>query len=81
MTVEIQPETGRLLQEEIDRGQVHSVDELILVAVEALRERRAAEPRTPPGRKSLYDLLTHPPFAGSELNVERQKEYPRPIDL
>jgi len=35
----------------------------------------------PPPRKKLYDLLTRHPFAGSELNLERQKDYPRPVDL
>ncbi|MDQ2945342.1 MAG: hypothetical protein M3Y27_05270 [Acidobacteriota bacterium] len=84
MTVELKPETERLLQEEIKSGLIHSVDELIVYAVHALREKSeatqsAVSPRKP--RKNLYDLLTQPPFAGSELNLERQKDYPRPVDL
>ena len=84
MTVELKPETERLVQEEIRRGHFHSVDEVIVQGVYALREKShveqaaAAPPRT---RKKLYDLLTQPPFAGSELNLERQKDYPRPVDL
>jgi hypothetical protein len=86
MTVEIKSETERLVREEIQRGHVHSVDELIELAVQALREKHPVEPsvatapsRTP--RKSLYDLLSQPPFAGSGLDWERQKDYPRDIDL
>jgi len=30
---------------------------------------------------NLVDVLGEPPFAGSELNLERQKDYPRSLDL
>ena len=84
MTVELKPETERLVQEEIRRGHFHSVDEVIVQGVYALREKSKVEQSTmtpPRPRKKLYDLLTQPPFAGSELNLERQKDYPRPVDL
>ena len=83
MTVELKPETERLVQEEIRLGRFHSVDEIIVQGVYALREKSNAEQDTAPSRprKRLYDLLTHPPFAGSELNLERQKDYPEPVDL
>jgi hypothetical protein len=49
----------------------------------ALREKSRTEDvisvsRKP--RKNLADILSEPPFAGSELNLERQKDYPRPLD-
>ena len=53
-------------------------------ALAALREKsNVAHAKVTPARprKKLYDLLTQPPFAGSELNLERQKDYPRPVDL
>jgi hypothetical protein len=86
MTVELKPETERLVREEIRRGHVRSVDELIEVAVQTLREKHPIEPSTPDApprrpRKNLYELLSKPPFAGSELDLERQKDYPREIDL
>ena len=84
MTVQLKPETERLVQEEIESGHFRSADELIVQGVLALRERsRTEEPisvsRKP--RKNLADILSEPPFAGSELNLERQKDYPRPLDL
>jgi Arc/MetJ-type ribon-helix-helix transcriptional regulator len=84
MAVRLKPETERLVQEEIEIGGFRSVDELIRQAVLALREKsRDREPisvsRKP--HKSLVDILSEPPFAGSELNLERQKDYPRPLDL
>ena len=81
MTVELKPETERRVQDEIKSGHIHSVDELIVYGVRALREKHQAEPSVLKPRKKLYDLLTQPPFAGSELTIERQKDYPRPIEL
>ncbi len=79
MTVELKPETERLVQEEIQKGRVHSVDELIVRGVRALREELVAG--APKPRKSLYELLSQPPFAGSDLVIEREKDYPRPVSL
>lgn len=78
MTIDIKPETKELVQEEIRRGHFRSVDEIIVEGVNARREKPAAE-ATP--RKRLYDLLTQPPFAGSGLEIEKQKDDPRDIDL
>ena len=82
--LELKPETERLVQEEIESGHFQSVDEVIVQGVYALREKSEAEqaavsPRKP--RKRLYDLLTQPPFAGSELNLERQRDFPRHVNL
>jgi Arc/MetJ-type ribon-helix-helix transcriptional regulator len=83
VTVQLKPETEQLVQEEIRNGHFHSVDELIVQGVRAWREKNRVESNPPPPkpRKRLYDLLTQPPFAGSQLNLERQKDYPRPVDL
>jgi Arc/MetJ-type ribon-helix-helix transcriptional regulator len=81
--VQLKPETEQLVQEEIRSGHFHSVDELIVKGIYAWREKHGVESSAiaPQPRKRLYDLLTQPPFAGSELNLERQKDYPRPVDL
>ena len=86
MTVELKPETERLIQEEIRSGHIHSVDELIVYGVRALREKHhvhepnaAVPPRKP--RKNLADFLMESPFAGSEIDLERQQDHGRPVDL
>jgi hypothetical protein len=43
------------------------------------RNWSAAGPSKP--CKHLVDILSEPPFAGSNLIIERQKDYPRAIDL
>ena len=83
MELEIKPETERLVQDEISRGHFHTVDELIVEGVRAWREKHEADPAAAlkRSRKPLYDLLTQPPFAGSELDLERREDYPRPVNL
>jgi Arc/MetJ-type ribon-helix-helix transcriptional regulator len=79
MAVDLKPETEQLVQEEIEKGHFHSVDELITEGVHAWRAQHGLNSAIE--RKSLFDLLTQPPFAGSDLDLERQRDYPRPIDL
>ena len=83
MTIELKPEQERIVREEIQSGHFRSPDEVLDYAFAALREKSNVTQATIPARprKKLYDLLTQPPFAGSELNLERQKDYPRPVDL
>jgi Arc/MetJ-type ribon-helix-helix transcriptional regulator len=81
MTIEIHtPELERLMQEEIQRGHFEDVDDLLTQALRALRERAVGESLDRP-RKRLIDVLTAAPFAGSELNIQRSKDYARPVDL
>ena len=79
MTIDIQQETQELVQEEIRRGHFRSVDEMIIEGVNAWHEKHTVETVQP--RKHLYDPLTQPPFVGSGLEIERQKDYPGPVDL
>ena len=85
MMVELKPETERLVQEELRSGHVQTVDEIIVCGVQALREKsKTAQAATvPPGkpRKNLADFLIESPFAGSEIDLERQRDYGRPVDL
>jgi Arc/MetJ-type ribon-helix-helix transcriptional regulator len=43
MTVELKPETERLVQEEIKSGHFHTVDDLIVQSVYAWREKHRVE--------------------------------------
>lgn len=79
VAITLKPETERLLREELVRGRFDSADELIAEAVSALREKSRNQSARP--RKSLLEVLSEPPFAGSELNLERQPDLPRSLDL
>jgi hypothetical protein len=51
MTINLKPETERLVQEELQNGHFHSVDEMIVEGVQARREgkplSRKARSKTP----------------------------------
>jgi hypothetical protein len=82
VTLTLKPEIEKNL---LARAQAHgvSLDEYLqeLVAKEASLPE---EPNLQPvhGRfKNLSDLLLSSPFAGSDLDLERIKDYPRSLDL
>jgi Arc/MetJ-type ribon-helix-helix transcriptional regulator len=84
MTIEINPETERLVREEISSGHFRSVDELIVTAVNAWRERNLVSVVEAPLHTkvdNLSDLLLRSPFAGANLNLERSQDYPRPVGI
>jgi Arc/MetJ-type ribon-helix-helix transcriptional regulator len=82
MSIELKPETERLVEEEIRRGHFHSVDELIVEGVHAWREKRRTQPADRPERKqTLSEFLLGSPLAGSDLNLERDKDPGRTIQL
>jgi hypothetical protein len=67
MTIEPTPGDEKLIQERLRGGD------------------SAPVPETPSAskkpRKNLADVLSAPPFGGSELNLERIRDYPRPLNL
>ncbi|HXB67876.1 MAG TPA: hypothetical protein VNY05_06515 [Candidatus Acidoferrales bacterium] len=85
MTIDIKPETERLVREELQRGHFLSVDEIIVEGVQARRERQPQlGPGTghrPPGRKSLAQLFAESPFKGLSLDFERDPDTGRSIEL
>lgn len=81
MTIQLKPEQERIIQEEIRSGHFRSADEVLDHALAALLEKEShVREQRKPG-ENLLEVLSQPPFAGSELNLERQKDYPRPINL
>jgi Arc/MetJ-type ribon-helix-helix transcriptional regulator len=80
MTINITAEDEKLIQEKLRTGEFRSVEEVIHRALVSLATPEATpEPARP--RRTLIEVLSEPPFAGSELNLERIKDYPRPLDL
>ncbi len=83
MSIELKPETERLVQEEIRNGNFHSVDELIREGVHAWREKHRTQPpaERQKRKQTLSEFLMESPLAGSELNLERDKDPGRNIPL
>lgn len=79
MTINLKPEQEQIIREEIENGRFHSADEVIDHALAALKEKERKRVGGP--KKNLAQFLMESPFAGAELNLERQKDYPRPVKL
>ena len=82
VTINLNPELERDL---IARAQTRgiSLDDYILELV----AKEVCVPPAPNSRPTqerfdnVSDLLLHSPFAGANLDLERSKDYPRPVDL
>ncbi|MGA2742863.1 MAG: hypothetical protein ABSG65_36180 [Bryobacteraceae bacterium] len=87
MNIEIHdPELEQRVQEQIQRGQFHDIDDLLEKALDALEEKQtaAAPPshgKRPAGRKSLVELFAESPLKGLDLDFSRNKSSARPVDL
>jgi len=80
MTITLKPEHERIIQQEIQSGHFRSPDEVLDHALAALQDKERKRKATPP-RKNLAQFLMESPLAGAELNLERQKDYGRTIEL
>jgi hypothetical protein len=78
MTIEIhKPELEALIRQRLETGVSQDVEDIL---IEALRSTLSTG-KPQKARRNLADVLGEPPFAGSNLNLERQKDYPRSLDL
>lgn len=80
MTISLKPEQERIIQEEIKNGHFRTPAEVLDHALAALLEKEHKRTTTRP-RKNLAQFLMESPLAGAQLNLERQKDYGRPIEL
>jgi putative addiction module CopG family antidote len=80
MTISLKPEQERIIQAEIESGHFRSADEVLDHALAVLQEREHNR-KGATRRKNLAQFLMESPLAGAELDLERQKDYGRPIDL
>ena len=77
--MELNPEIERWVQEEIQRGHFHSVEEAIELAVSALRDKSKLEhPPVRKPKKNFAQFLLDSPLPGSGLKLERAKRLSAP---
>jgi hypothetical protein len=82
MTIEIhQPELEALIRERLKSGAFRNVEEILLQALKSSQSLERPTPSTSSPKKSMAKFLLESPLSGSGLKLERQRDYPRPIDL
>jgi Arc/MetJ-type ribon-helix-helix transcriptional regulator len=78
VTITFKPEQERIIRAEIKSGHFRSPDEVLDYALAALKEKEH-EHQSAKTRKNLVQFLMESPLAGAELNLERQRDYGRPV--
>jgi hypothetical protein len=82
MIIEIhKPELESLIRERMESGGFQDVEDVLMQALKssATGKHPTATLSTP--KKSLGQFLLESPLRDSGLRLERQKDYPMPIDL
>ena len=74
MTIQLNPEQERIIQEEIQSGHFHTPEEVLDHALAALRERS----RQP---QNLVQFFRESPFVGMEMKFERSQDTGRKLEL
>ena len=79
MTIEIhEPELEEMIRERMESGRFRDVEDILL---QALKTSIEPSPESEEPKESLTAFLMKSPLRGSGLEVERVKDYPRPIEL
>jgi hypothetical protein len=84
MTIEItRPETEALIHQCLQSGQFHDVDELLVEALDALREKNDNGGVPPPGlpQKSLTEVFQMVRGLADDVDFSRSRDTGRPVDL
>ena len=79
MTIELKPEDEKLIEEKLRSGAFHSVEEVIHRALVLLPTPDPVSERMP--KKNLVELFAESPLKGLDLNLERDPDYGRDIEL
>lgn len=80
MTITLKPEQERIIQMEILNGHFDSPGAVLEYALAVLQKQELKRKSSRP-RQNLAQFLMESPMAGTGLNLERPKDYGRPVDL
>ncbi|MGO9272299.1 MAG: hypothetical protein ACLQOO_19060 [Terriglobia bacterium] len=81
MTIELKPEDEALIRQRLQAGDGTSVEEVVHRALVSWASSERQPPRPPQRKRSLSEFLLDSPLAGSELNLERDRDPGRTVEL
>jgi hypothetical protein len=74
-----EPEPEALIQERMESGAFTDIEDVLIQALKSSPISKQATPGRP--KRNLAQFLLDSPLPGSGLKLERQRDYPEPIDL
>ena len=82
MTIHLNPEQEQVIGRAIQAGLIETVDDVVEVGVEAIKQRLEArgELSVPPAA-NMVELFANSPFAGLDMDFERDSDPGREVDL
>jgi hypothetical protein len=82
MTIQLNPEQEQVVRQAIHAGLIERADDVVGVGVETIKQRLEARrnPSAPPAR-NLVELFANSPFAGLNMDFERDKDLGREVEL
>ena len=80
MTIELKPEDEKLIEEKLRSGAFRNVQEVIHRAL-VLLPTPVPAPLTKQPKKNLVELFAESPLKGLDLNLERDPDYGRDLEL
>jgi hypothetical protein len=87
VTIDLKPEQQQVVGQAIQAGLIQTADDVVEVGVETIRQRLEAREKetdgasTPPPAKNLVELFAGSPFAGLDMDFERDKDCGREVRL
>ena len=82
MTIDLKPEQQQVVGRAIQAGLIETADDVVEVGVEMIRQRLDARARlSAPAAKNLLELFANSPFAGLDMDFERDKDLGRNVEL
>lgn len=82
MSIKLKPEQEQIIRDEIRRGHFRTAEEVLDYALAALREESSStKSNGEKQRKNLAQFLIESPLAGSGLDLERNNDHGRDIEL
>jgi hypothetical protein len=82
MTIQIKPEQERVIGQAIKAGLIETADQAVEMGVETIRQRLEGCHNTSMApADNLAALFASSPFAGLNMDFERDEDFGRPIEL
>jgi hypothetical protein len=81
MTIHPRPDQEIQIQEAIKAGLIHSAEDVIDAGLESLREKHAPLQPVEDKGETLVEFFRRSPLVGLELDLERDKDTGRDIDI
>jgi hypothetical protein len=82
MTIQLNPEQEQVIGRAIQAGLIETADDVVEVGVETIKQRLIAHDKlSVPPAKDLVELFASSPFAGLNMDFERDQDTGREVEL